>query len=65
MAENVNWGQMINSTYSRYLIFEIADKTPVLKLVINLVASFGAGSHRACAAMFDAACFASLRLELC
>jgi hypothetical protein len=32
---------MINSTYSRYLIFQIADKKPVLKLAINLISSFG------------------------
>jgi hypothetical protein len=57
MRENVIWGQMIKSTYSRYLIFEIADKNPVLKLAIDLVASFGAGSHRACAAIFDDADF--------
>jgi hypothetical protein len=60
MSENVNWGQIINSTYSRYLIFEIADKKPVMKLAINVVASLGAGSHRACAAIFDDAGFCAL-----
>jgi hypothetical protein len=35
-----------------------------LKLPINLVASFGAGSHRACVASFGDAGFALLCLEL-
>jgi hypothetical protein len=64
MAENVNWRQIINSTYSRYLILEIADKNPIFKLAIDLGASSGAGSHRACAAIFDDAGFEFLRLEL-
>jgi hypothetical protein len=59
MAENVNWGQITNSTCSRYLILEIPEKT-VLKLAIDLVASFEAGSHRACAAIFDDAGFCAL-----
>jgi hypothetical protein len=42
------------------LIFEIADKKPVMKLAINVVASLGAGSHRACAAMFDDAGFCAV-----
>jgi hypothetical protein len=41
MAENVKWGQIINSTYSWYLIFEIAAK-PGLEIANNLVASFEA-----------------------
>jgi hypothetical protein len=53
MAGNVNRGHIINSTYSRYLIFEIADERPVLKLAIYVVSSFRIGSHRACAAIFD------------
>jgi hypothetical protein len=39
---------------------EIAYKTPVLKLATNLVASIGAGSHRACTAIFDDAGFCAL-----
>jgi hypothetical protein len=62
MSGNVNWVQIINSTYSRYLIFEIADKKPVMKLAMNVVASFGAGSHRACAAIFDDAVLRSCGL---
>jgi hypothetical protein len=42
------------------LIFEIADKKPVLKLAIKLVASLGAGSHRACTAIFDDAGFCAV-----
>jgi hypothetical protein len=57
MAENINWDQKIKSTYSGYLIIEIADEKPVLKLAIDLVASSVAGSHRACAAIFDGAGF--------
>jgi hypothetical protein len=38
---------------------EITEKKPVINLAIDLVA-FGAGSHRACAAIFDDAGFCAL-----
>jgi hypothetical protein len=49
---------------SRYLIFEIADKKPVLKLAIHLVASPVAGSHRLVRPYLMMQVFALLRLEL-
>jgi hypothetical protein len=62
MAENVNEGQIVNSTNRDSSCLEIADKNRTRD---NLVASFGAGLRSARAAIFDDAGFwAVLHLKL-
>jgi hypothetical protein len=46
------------------LIFKKADKNPVMKLAINVVASLGAGSHRLARPYLMMQVFALLRLEI-